>query len=61
MDLLNLTEFLRNSSKTDDSITDAFDKDPLYSHCYQVIDCQKNNFVNKWRLTILVGTLYCCL
>jgi hypothetical protein len=38
-------EFRRNSEDKD--------KDPLHSHCYQVNDCQKNNFVNKRRLAFL--------
>ena len=29
------------------SLLDTSAKDPLHSHCYQVNDCQKNNFVNK--------------
>ena len=45
------------SSNTVDSkmivLLDASDKDPLHSHCYQVNDCQKNNFVNKRRLAFL--------
>ena len=34
-------------------LLDTSDKDPLHSHCYQVNDCQKNNFVNKRRLAFL--------
>jgi hypothetical protein len=42
-------EFRRNSEE----LLDTSDKDPLHSHCYQVNDCQKNNFVNKRRLSFL--------
>ena len=34
-------------------LLDTSDKDPLHSHCYQVNDWQKNNFVNKRRLAFL--------
>ena len=34
-------------------LLDTSDKDPLHSHCYQVNDCQKNNFVSKRRLAFL--------
>jgi hypothetical protein len=34
-------------------LLDTSDKDPLHPHCYQVNDCQKNNFVNKRRLAFL--------
>ena len=29
-------------------LLDTSDKDPLHSHCYQVNDCQKNNFDNQY-------------
>ena len=34
-------------------LLDTSDKDSLHSHCYQVNDCQKNNFVNKRMLEFL--------